>query len=117
MSFLKSNIDNFIERIDDWLTSIPGSIVGYGAGGRGVMTLAQLNNSTRISALLDLAFDSRSVYTPKTHIPVYGPSKFSLFQDSHVLVFSYGYFDEIADNLVHSGFDRNKITSLRSFMS
>ena len=80
------------------------------------MTLAQLRNSSRFSALLDLAFDGRNVVTPKTHIPVHGPSKFADYSDSHVLVFSYGYFDEIADHLVRCGFARNKIVSLFKFM-
>lgn len=116
LTYLLNNISSFVHRIDQWINDTPGPIVGYGAGGRGVMTLAQLNHSRDISAVLDLAFDGRNVLTPKSHIPVIGPSNFHLFSSSYVLVFSYGYFEEITSSLVELGFHKDRIISLCSFM-
>ena len=113
---LQSKVTKFIDRIDNWINKTEGVIVGYGAGGRGVMTLAQLSNSSRIKAILDVAFDDRVLLTPKTLIQIYGPSDFTKFKDASVIVFSYGYFKEIKSRLVEEGYKAERIISLQEFM-
>jgi hypothetical protein len=116
LSTLQHRIDSLVNRLDTWLNDTNGLVIGYGAGGRGVMTLAQLHSSYKLAALLDSGFDGTSLLTPKTLIPVYGPSDFKRFSNASVLVFSYGYFSEIRSSLAEVGYDPSKIVSLQAFM-
>jgi hypothetical protein len=117
LNVLQQKINRLKESIDNWLDSTPGNIVGYGAGGRGVMTLAQLENAHRISIVLDFSYSNRHVRTPKTLIPVVGPEYFSEYCNASVLVFSFGYFAEVHNTLVENGFDSGKVLSLEVFMN
>ena len=114
---LNNRIINMIDRLNQWADSIPNneSIVGFGAGGRGVMTLAAMENSDRFRALFDSNYQSGKFVTPKTRIPVVGPDEWSLFANSHCLVFSFGYFSEIKEQLIQKGFAAEKIISLANF--
>lgn len=114
---LNSRITATISRIDEWINSIPKdeNIVGFGAGGRGIMTLAALENPHRFSALFDTNYESNKYLSPKTRIPIVGPSEWSLFADSYCLIFSFGYFQEIKDQLIKIGFIEEKIISLSDF--
>ncbi len=116
---LQTRIDDTITRIDKWINTLPDSepVIGFGAGGRGVMTLAALKSAKRFQAVLDSNYESNRFLTPKTRIPVSGPDTWHLYQDSYCLVFSYGYFDEITERLLASGFSRNKLVSLLDFYS
>jgi SAM-dependent methyltransferase len=114
---LQKRIDSTIDRIDRWCNSLQPSepLVGFGAGGRGVMTLAALRQHGRFSALLDSNFQGASLLTPKTRIPVVGPDQWSAYSDAHCLVFSFGYFDEILKSLERVGFKPAKVVSLLDF--
>ena len=73
-------------------------IAGYGAGGRGVMTLAMAGlDAASIVYLCDANPAIHGLYTPATHVPVVSPER--LLEDSvdEVIVFSYGYLAEIRD--------------------
>lgn len=113
---LEIKIKKLISQVDNWIKSIDGEIVGYGAGGRGIMTLAQLKYSYKFRALLDIAYSNKNVSTPKTAIPVIGPEKFKNYKNSYVLVFSFGYFSEIKTSLIKEGYKSSKIKSLKDFM-
>lgn len=116
-----SNLDNRIKatvtRLDTWIESLPtdADLVGFGAGGRGVMTLAALNNNRRFKALFDSNYDSNRYLTPKTRIPVIGPDEWHNFSNAYCLVFSFGYLDEIKSQLVERGFSSDKVFSLADF--
>jgi hypothetical protein len=114
---LNIRITNMIERLNQWVDSIPldEDIVGFGAGGRGVMTLAAMANPARFKALFDSNYQSGKLITPKTRIPVVGPNEWALFANSYCLVFSFGYLSEIKDQLVKKGFSEDKIISLAAF--
>jgi SAM-dependent methyltransferase len=114
---LNDRIKATIERLDTWIGSLPvaSDLIGFGAGGRGVMTLAALNNSERFKALLDSNYSSNRYLTPKTRIPVVGPDGWSDFSGAYCLVFSFGYLNEIRSQLVEKGFNPNKIISLTDF--
>lgn len=95
-------MDKGIDRLDafvDEQSSKGKRIAGYGAGGRGVMTLAAMRSSSKFKYLCDKnpAFHGRQ--TPKTHIPVVAPSQLSHDPVDILLVFSFGYFDEIREQV------------------
>lgn len=112
---ISDSINNTIHRIDRWVSSIKSNerLVGFGAGGRGVMTLAAMATFNRFSALLDSNQISGKYLTPKTRLPVVGPDTWDQFNDAYCLVFSYGYFDEIRAQLTSSGYQPSRIKSLR----
>jgi SAM-dependent methyltransferase len=114
---LSDQIKATIIRLDAWVDSLPvdASLVGFGAGGRGVMTLATLNNHGRFRALFDSNFDGNRYLTPKTRIPVVGPDQWNDFSDAYCLVFSFGYLNEIKEQLIRKGFSPDKIFSLADF--
>jgi SAM-dependent methyltransferase len=109
-------IDNTIKSIDGWIESLgEDKLIGWGAGGRGVMTLAALSNYHKFDTIIDTNYITGEVITPKTHIPVSNPNVCNEFNSSWCLVFSFGYFNEIYDKLIDYGFDKNKIVSLERF--
>ena len=116
---LNNRIIKMINRLNQWVDSIPRNedIVGFGAGGRGVMTLAAMENPTRFKALFDSNYQSGKFLTPKTRIPVVGPDDWSSFSNCHCLVFSFGYFSEIKEQLIKNKFNPRKIVSLFDFFS
>ncbi len=114
---LNDRITATIRRLETWIASLPkdADLVGFGAGGRGVMTLAALKNYDRFKALFDSNYESNRYLAPKTRIPVVGPDKWRVFNHAYCLVFSFGYFDEIRCQLNDQGFAAEKIISLTKF--
>ena len=119
LEVLQSRVDSTIGQIDYWIDSLPPSsrLVGYGAGGRGVMTLAGISKFSKFVALFDSAYQSGKYFTPRTRIPVYGKESLFDFRDSYCLIFSYGYYDEILESLRQVGFDPERVVSLLDFYS
>lgn len=117
LSRLSEDIKATISRIDTWVSSIPEPVelVGFGAGGRGIMTLAALNTSKRFKALFDSNYTSGRYLTPKTRIPIHGPESWSDFSGAYCLVFSFGYIEEITKQLCEKGFSQEKIIPLSAF--
>ena len=112
LNYIQEEFLATINRVDSWIESRKSNLlVGYGAGGRGVMTLAQLKYSNYFEALLDISYSNSELYTPLTAIPVVGPEKFEEYNSAEVLVFSFGYFDEILNNLVSLGYKEDCITN------
>ncbi len=74
-------------------------VAGYGAGGRGVMTLAAMAQPGEIAYVCDQNPSFHGYLTPGAHVPVVAPAK--LIEDSvdEIVVFSFGYFQEIWDSL------------------
>ncbi|QWE10880.1 methyltransferase domain-containing protein [Polynucleobacter sp. es-EL-1] len=114
---LNDRIIEMINRLNKWVNSIPANedIVGFGAGGRGVMTLAAMENPRRFRALLDSNYQSGKFVAPKTRIPVVGPDQWPSFASAYCLVFSFGYFTEIKEQLIKNGYMPEKIISLADF--
>ncbi len=114
---LNFRIDRTITNLNEWILSLSNSesLIGFGAGGRGVMTLAALKSYGRFKALFDSNYQSKLFVTPKTRIPIVGQDDWHLYSDSFCLVFSYGYFSEIKAQLMQKGFFAEKIISLADF--
>ena len=117
INLLNQRIRNTIDKIDLWINSLPTSsqLVGFGAGGRGVMTLAALNSCGHFRALFDSNYSSGQFLTPKTRIPIVGPSDWSNYNSAYCIIFSFGYLEEIKQELLQCGFKEEKIISLASF--
>jgi SAM-dependent methyltransferase len=87
-------------------------IAGYGAGGRGIMTLAALNNAGKLEYLVDKKPKSEGVFAPKYHLPVYQITQLQTQPVDEVIVFSFGYIKEITEDLIKMGYKPNQIISM-----
>jgi len=114
---LQDRVSFTISRIDNWIRELPSTskLVGFGAGGRGIMTIAALSNFDKISVLFDSNFESDKYKTPKTRIPIVGPDDWYKYKDAYCIVFSFGYYEEIVKSLINVGFKKERIVSLLSF--
>lgn len=87
-------------------------LAGYGAGGRGVMSLAAGARRGDFAYIVDANPDLHGYYTPVSHVPVSGPDRLSTDRVDEVVVFSFGYFDEIAESLAGYRAQGGLLTSL-----
>ncbi len=79
-----------------------GSIIGYGAPGRGNTLLNYCEISSKI---IDYSVDGsprrQNVYTPGTHIPIFSPHKLKETPPTHALMVAWSYKDEILKKEVY----------------
>jgi hypothetical protein len=81
------------------------TVAGYGAGGRGVMTLAMADLNGELMAYLgDQNPSFHGFYAPCSHVPIVSPDYLLKHPTDEVIVFSFGYLDEIRQQL--SEYDR-----------
>lgn len=111
----KEKIRRVQNKIEKFLDSHENTVIGWGLGGRGVMTASLLRNSNRIRAFFDTNFEKSGYFTPQSHIKIESIKNLKNYQKSSVLVFSFGYFDEICKELIDNGFTRENIFSLADF--
>ena len=88
------------------------SLAAFGAGGRGIMTLAAAARPGEIDYICDSSEAHRGLYTPAAHIEIVAPSMADERPVSEVLVCSYGYIDEIRRQLSGHSSRGGRITSL-----
>ncbi|WP_346353476.1 class I SAM-dependent methyltransferase [Azotosporobacter soli] len=87
-----------IDRLDDLVEGYwkqGKKIAGYGAGGRGVMTLAAMQSASRLEYVCDQNKNFQGKFMPKTHLPIVAPEELGINPVDVLLVFSFGYIDEI----------------------
>jgi SAM-dependent methyltransferase len=97
---LNATILESIDRIGSWLLENSSStIVAYGAGGRGIMTIAALKDFSGISYVVDKNPKAKNIFAPKSHLPVYDISELGKNRADKILVFSFGYYNEIVNEL------------------
>lgn len=87
-------------------------IAGYGAGGRGVMTLAAMNNGHKLEYLVDRNPKGTEIFCPKIGIPVFGLEQLADNPVDEVMVFSFGYMHEIKHDLMTMGYQESQIHSM-----
>jgi SAM-dependent methyltransferase len=93
---LNLNIKKSIVRIDSFLENNKDkTIVAYGAGGRGIMTIAALKKSNIISYIVDKNPKDDDIYAPKSHLEVSHIDRLNVDRADIILVFSFGYYNEI----------------------
>lgn len=88
------------------------TLAGYGAGGRGVMVMAQagLDNHV-IRYLCDQNTAFHGLVTPRSHVPIVGPQQAMADPVDEVVVFSFGYMDEIRRELAPYTAKGGRLTS------
>ena len=109
-----------VENIDKFVTRLAGegkTVAGYGAGGRGVMTLAAMRNARELRYLVDKKPKHAGLLAPKSGIPVVGLSALADDPVDEVLVFSFGYLDEIRADLSPLGYKSSQCHSLMDVLS
>jgi SAM-dependent methyltransferase len=113
---LSDNVFTSISKLEQFLeTNKDKKIVAYGAGGRGIMTLSALKNSSLIKFIVDKNPKGDDIFSPKTHIPVYNISKLNEYKPDIIIIFSFGYFNEIVNELeIEYKIDPSKVISLLS---
>lgn len=111
---LHTNIKASINRIENWLIEHKElNIVAYGAGGRGIMTIAAINNHHLIKYIVDKNPKASNIFSPKTHLPVSNIEKLNVDRADKILVFSFGYYDEIIKEVCDKyGYSPDQFTSI-----
>nr|WP_275984077.1 hypothetical protein [Paenibacillus hamazuiensis] len=103
---------NRIESFIDTEINENRKIAGYGAGGRGVMTLASLRNASQLEYLCDQNQSFHGKFLPKSKVPVKSIEELIDNPVDTLLVFSYGYMDEITKSIKSLPNAPQKIVSL-----
>lgn len=99
---LNNDISNSVSRIEKWLEENKNfKIMAYGAGGRGIMTIAALKNSSIINCIIDKNPKNINIYSPKSHLPVFGINHLETNRPDKILIFSFGYYNEIVNELIN----------------
>jgi ubiquinone/menaquinone biosynthesis C-methylase UbiE len=109
------NIEQGIENLDRFVNQrVSGhqKLVGYGAGGRGVMTLAAMKNATLLAYVVDKRPKGNNLLMPKSGLPIYPISQLSIEPADQILVFSFGYMKEIQQELSTLGYQPHQFHSL-----
>lgn len=112
---IKSSIHRLEQYISDAMDK-GKKIAGYGAGGRGIMTLAALKNSNQLKYLVDKKPKAQGVYSPKSHLPVFDITHLAKEPVDEIIVFSFGYIKEITSDLIKMGYREDQIISLLSII-
>jgi hypothetical protein len=103
-----ANLDKFVDRV----TAAGKTIAGYGAGGRGVMTLAAMESAGKLRYLVDKKPKGRGLVTPKSGVTLTGIPALKESPVDEILVFSFGYLREIASDLAALGYHPRRLHSL-----
>jgi hypothetical protein len=113
---VKESLTNFYQFMQAERTS-GHQLAGYGASGRGILTLAMSNVGTKeMKYLCDKNPIIHGYYTPKSHIPVVDPRH--VFEEwvDKIIVFSFGYLQEIAAELAEYTAQGGQLISIREVL-
>ena len=80
------------------------------------MTLANMKNSFKLDFLIDKNPKSDEIYTPSSNIPVVGLNHLKKNTIDEILVFSYGYINEIREELNLYGYKSSQVKSFIDIM-
>lgn len=88
-------------------------VAGWGAGGRGVMTLAYAGlGPDDVAYLVDRNPSAHGHVAPGSHVPVVAPAHLDEEPVDDLIVFSYGYMAEIEDQVRRDIRSRPRLVSL-----
>ena len=115
---LSKNIYRAIDRLEAWLEENKDkSIVAYGAGGRGVMTIAALKNSHHFKYIVDKNPKAKDILSPKSRLPVFGIDELGITRADIIVVFSFGYYNEIVSELTNKyGYSADQFVSILNIL-
>ena len=89
------------------------TVGGYGAGGRGVMTLAFAGlDAGDLLCVADQNEQFHGLVLPRSHVPVVSPTELNELAPDEIIVFSYGYIAEIREALAEATAAGSRIWSL-----
>jgi SAM-dependent methyltransferase len=108
---IRSGIEN-LDRFVEGIVACGKSIAGYGAGGRGVMTLAQMQTASKFRYLIDKKPKRPGLVAPKSGVPLVSLEALKESPVDEILVFSFGYMREIQDELAMFGYQPSQFHSL-----
>jgi SAM-dependent methyltransferase len=115
-----AKVQTGIDKLQAYIRSLraQGKVVaGYGAGGRGVMTTAMAGlGPDDLLCLCDQNSAFHGLLTPRSHIPVQAPEYLLLHNVDELIVFSYGYIDEIRQFYGDKGLQNLKLTSVLDYL-
>ena len=103
-----AHLEAFIAKV----TADGKQLAGYGAGGRGVMTLAAVRNAGAMAFLIDRKPKKPGLLVPKSHLPLVDIAYLQAHPVDAILVFSYGYMAEIQQELMPLGYEASQFYSL-----
>jgi SAM-dependent methyltransferase len=113
---VKESLTNFYQFVQAEHTS-GHRLAGYGASGRGILTLAMSGVGTReMVYLCDKNPTIHGYYVPKSHIPVVNPQHVFKEWVDKIVVFSFGYLQEIANELTEYTARGGQLISIREVM-
>jgi 2-polyprenyl-3-methyl-5-hydroxy-6-metoxy-1,4-benzoquinol methylase len=108
-------IERGIANLDAFVTRMVGAgkrVAGYGAGGRGVMTLAAMQSASKLCYLADKKPKREGLVVPKSGVPLVGLPALQEQPVDAILVFSFGYMKEIQADLARFGYRPEQFYSL-----
>lgn len=116
---LDNEIKSAINRIDNWLDENRNlKIAAYGAGGRGIMTIATLKHPELIRYIVDKNPKAANIFAPKSHLPVYNIDELKHNPVDKILIFSFGYYEEIVNELVSKyGYKSDQFISILALLN
>jgi SAM-dependent methyltransferase len=89
------------------------TVAGWGAGGRGVMTLAYTGlTADDVDYLVDVNPHAHGHVAPGSHVPVVAPEHLAAAPVDHLIVFSYCYMDEIREHVHELGAEPRLVSVL-----
>ena len=114
-SLIGANITSAIQNLDrfvDQMTAHGKTLAGYGAGGRGVMTLAAMRSAPKLKYLVDKKPKRPGLVAPKSGVPLVSLDELASNPVDAIFVFSFGYIDEIRREVSALGYQPDQFYSL-----
>ena len=88
-------------------------VSGFGGWGRGIGSIAQAELTEKeLYCVFDNNQNLNECYIPGTNIPIYSPSKEKLDEINEIIVFNYGYIEEIRQQVLGLTSKQIKITNI-----
>lgn len=81
------------------------------------MTLAAMRTAPKLCYLVDKQPKGEGLLVPKSRIPLVGLSQLAIDPSDEVIVFSFGYMQEIAAELLSMGYQERQLHSLLDLLS
>jgi SAM-dependent methyltransferase len=103
-----ANLESFVDR----MTAAGKHLAGYGAGGRGVMTLAAMANASKLHYLVDKKPKRPGLLVPKSGVRLVGLDALKTDPVDEILVFSFGYMKEIQAEVGAFGYKPHQFHSV-----
>ena len=117
---LQPSIDQSITNLECFLEKNIAKgrrVAGYGAGGRGVMTMAAMKNGHRFAYLADRSPKGSGLVVPKTHVPLVDKDHLGTDPVDEIVVFSFGYIDEIREEVGKLGYTDSQFHPLPEILA